>query len=197
MLPDGRSTNVRQRTITALSQRFHIDQQHANRVKRQIETIYSQLKSAWDLPDGNALALLLASGDLHEIGLLLEYKYHQQHSAYVLTHADLAGFNQSDRQLLVSFVSLYKGDINLALIEKQSATDDETAQKLLIILRLAVKLCRRRTDDELPNYAISLNNKVLQLDLPQAWLQQHALIHDELKQENDHIARLGYRLVIA
>ena len=25
---------------------------------------------------------------------------------------------------------------------------------------------------------------------------QHALIHDELKQENDHIARLGYRLHI-
>lgn len=196
MLPDNRTTNVRQRTITALSQRFHIDQQHADGVKRQIEIIYSQLKSVWDLPDSNALALLLASADLHEIGLLLEYKYHQQHSAYILTHADLAGFNQSDRQLLVSFVSLYKGDINLALIEQQSATDDETAQKLLIILRLAVKLCRRRTDDELPDYDISLNDKVLQLCLPQAWLLQHALIHDELKQENEHIARLGYSLVI-
>ena len=154
MLPNNRTTNIRQRTIHALSQRFHIDQQHADSVKRQIDVIFTQLQSTWNLPDGNALALLLASGDLHEIGLLLEYKYHQQHSAYILTHADLAGFNQSDRQLLVSFVSLYKGDINLSLIEQQSAVDDASAKKLLIILRLAIKLCRRRKDDELPNYRI-------------------------------------------
>jgi exopolyphosphatase/guanosine-5'-triphosphate,3'-diphosphate pyrophosphatase len=197
MLPDSHTTNIRLRTIRALSQRFHIDQQHADSVKRQINTIFTQLKSTWNLPDDNAFALLLASGDLHEIGLLLEYKYHQQHSAYILTHADLAGFSQSDRQLLVSFVSLYKGDINLALIEQQSAIDDETAKKLLIILRLAIKLCRRRKDDELPDYQISLNDKAIYLCLPKAWLMQHALIHDELKQENAHIARLGYRLHIA
>ncbi|MFT6919072.1 MAG: exopolyphosphatase/guanosine-5'-triphosphate,3'-diphosphate pyrophosphatase [Cognaticolwellia sp.] len=196
MLPNSHTTNIRQRTIQALSQRFHIDQQHADSVKRQICTLFSQLKSTWHLPEGNALELLLASGDLHEIGLLLEYKYHQQHSAYILTHADLAGFSQSDRQLLVSLVTLYKGDINQLLIEQQSAIDAESATKLLIILRLAVKLCRRRKDDKLPNYHIKLNEKALHLSLPKAWLMQHALIYDELKQENDHIARLGYRLHI-
>jgi exopolyphosphatase/guanosine-5'-triphosphate,3'-diphosphate pyrophosphatase len=194
MLPEQSTSNIRQRTITALSQRFHIDQRHANSVKRQIETLYLQLKSIWDLPDGNALALLLASADLHEIGLLLEYKHHQQHSAYILAHADLAGFNQSERQLLVSLVTLYKGDINLALIEQQSAIDDQTAKKLLIILRLAVKLCRHRNDQTLPDYAVSLNDKCLQLSLPQQWLLQHTLIHDEFAQENEHIAILGYSL---
>jgi len=93
-------------------------------------------------------------------------------------------------------VTLYKGDINLSLIEQQSAIDAESATKLLIILRLAVKLCRRRKDDKLPNYCIRLNEKALLLSLPKAWLMQHALIHDELKQESDHIAHLGYRLHI-
>ncbi len=196
MLPNSHKTNIRQRTISSLSQRFHIDQLHANNVKRQIKTIFSQLKSIWSLPDENALALLLASADLHEIGLLLAYKYHQQHSAYILNHADLAGFSQSDRQLLVSFVSLYKGDIKLAIIEQQSAIDLETAKKLLIILRLAIKLCHRRKDDDWPNYRVSLNDHVLQLHLPRAWLIEHTLIHDELKQENHHIAKLGYGLNI-
>lgn len=196
MLPNSHTTNIRQRTIHALSQRFHIDQQHADSVKRQIRTLFTQLKNPWSLPNGNALALLLASGDLHEIGLLLEYKYHQQHSAYILSHADLAGFSQSDRQLLVSLVTLYKGDINQTLIKQQSAIDPESAIKLLIILRLAVKLCRRRKDDKLPRYHIQLNDKTLHLSLPKTWLMQHALIRDELKQENDHIARLGYRLHI-
>lgn len=196
MLPNSRTVNIRQRTINALAERFHIDQQHSQSVKQQVNAIFTQLKSTWNLPDGNALEILLASADLHEIGLLLEYKYHQQHSAYILTHADLAGFSQPDRQLLVSFVTLYKGDINQALLEQQSAIDAENAVKLLIILRLAVKLCRCRKDDKLPNYHISLNKKTLQLSLPKIWLMQHTLIHDELKQENNHIARLGYTLNI-
>jgi exopolyphosphatase/guanosine-5'-triphosphate,3'-diphosphate pyrophosphatase len=196
MLPDSRTINIRQRTIASLSERFHIDQQHSQSVKRQISAIFTQLKKTWDLPEGNALELLLASGDLHEIGLLLEYKYHQQHSAYILTHADLAGFSQSDRELLVVFVTLYKGDINQAFIEQQSAIDAKSATKLLIVLRLAVKLCRRRKDDKLPNYRIWLNDKALHLSLPKTWLSQHTLIRDELKQENDHIAQLGYSLNI-
>jgi exopolyphosphatase/guanosine-5'-triphosphate,3'-diphosphate pyrophosphatase len=196
MLPNSRTINIRQRTVSALSQRFHIDQQHADSVKQQVSAIYSQLKKTWHLPDGNALEILLASSDLHEIGLLLEYKYHRQHSAYILTHADLAGFNQSERQLLVTFVSLYKGDVDQALLENQSAISTENTIKLLIILRLAVILCRRRKDDKLPYYQITVSDKVLNLLLPKAWIIQHALISDELKQENDHLNRLGHTLNI-
>lgn len=196
MLPNSRSMNIRQRTITALAQRFHIDQHHSQSVKQQVSVIYHQLSSAWCLPDGNAQEILFASADLHEIGLILEYKYHQQHSAYILNHADLAGFNQSERQLLVCLVTLYKGDINKGIIEQQSAIDKENAIKLIIILRLAVKLCRRRKDDELPTYKIWLNNNTLHLLLPTNWLMEHALIHEELKLESDQIAGIGYNLNI-
>lgn len=196
MLPGDRSINIRQRTIKALSQRFHIDQQHAHCIQQQVNAIFIQLKIHWDLPGDNALDILLASCDLHEIGLLLEYKYHRQHGAYILTHADLAGFNQSERQLLVTFVSLYKGDIDQEIIDKQSAILPEHAIKLLIILRLAVILCRRRKDDELPSYQISANGKMLSLSLSKTWLMQHALISDELRQENIHLGRLGYHLDI-
>lgn len=196
MLPNSHTINIRQRTISALSQRFHVDQQHAQRIKRQISIIFAQLKTAWDLPNDNALDILLASGDLHEIGLLLEYKYHRQHSAYILTHADLAGFNQSDRQLLVAFVSLYKGNIDPILIKQQSAIAAEDALKLLIILRLASLLCRRRKDDKLPKYQISASNKTLNLFLSETWLTQHALIADELKQESLQLAHLGYKLSV-
>lgn len=196
MLPDSHTINIRQRTISALSQRFHVDQQHAQSIKQQVSIIFTQLKNTWDLPNDNAFEILQASCDLHEIGLLLEYKYHQRHSAYILKHADLAGFSQSDRQLLVAFVSLYKGDINQALIKQQASIGADYAMKLLIILRLAVILCRRRKDDKLPSYQITANDKSLNLFLPSAWLKQHALISDELKQENIHLVRLGYALNI-
>lgn len=197
MLPDSRSLNIRQRTIRSLAQRFHVDQQHANSVKQQVSFIVSELKADWALSDNNALAILLASSELHEIGLLLEYKHHQQHNGYILSHADLAGFSQSDRQLLVSFVTLYKGDINPRYIQQQSAVDPEQAVKLLIILRVAVILCRCRNSDKLPEYHVWLNGRVLHLRVSKAWLTQNTLIADELKQENDYIAKLGYCLNIA
>ncbi len=196
MLPDSRSINIRQRTINGLAQRFHIVQQQADSVKSQINFIYNELKGAWALNDENALEILLASGDLHEIGLMLEYKTHQQHGAYILNHADLIGFNQSDRQLLVSLVSLYKGDIDQALIKQQSAITPDHAIKLLLILRLAVILCRRHKVEQVPHYQLSLHASALHLSLPKVWLKQHPLIHDELKQENDHISALGFSLKI-
>ncbi|MGB1262330.1 MAG: guanosine-5'-triphosphate,3'-diphosphate pyrophosphatase [Cognaticolwellia sp.] len=196
MLPNSRTTNIRQRTISALVQRFHIDQKHADSVKQQISLLVSQLKTTWQLTNAHTLAILLASGELHEIGLLLAYKHHQQHSAYILNHAELPGFSQSDRQLMVALVGLYQGDINQMYIEQQSATAPTEAIKLLIILRLAVILCGRRNDDNLPAYQISVADNALSLSLPTAWLNQHALICDELKQENAHLTRLGYRLNI-
>ena len=196
MLPDSRSINIRQRTISGLSQRFHIDIQQADSVKQQINFIYNELKSAWALTDENALEILLASGELHEIGLMLEYKIHQQHGAYILNHADLIGFNQSDRQLLVSLVSLYKGDIDQKLIKQQSAVSADHAVKLLIILRLAVILCRRHKVEQVPSYNLNLQASALHLALPKLWLKQHPLIHDELKQENQHISELGFALKI-
>ncbi|WP_158088350.1 Ppx/GppA phosphatase family protein [Colwellia chukchiensis] len=196
MLPNSRKVNIRQRTIRAIAERFHVDQSHADSIKQQVLLIFNQLQAHWQLPNDNTLAILLASCDLHEIGLLLEYKYHQQHSAYILGHADLPGFNLSDRQLLIAFVSHYKGDLKPTSLTKQSAVAADLALKFLIIMRLAVILCRRRKDDKLPRYQLVAKGDTLQLSLSALWLKQHALIHDELKQEHRHIARLGFALNI-
>jgi exopolyphosphatase/guanosine-5'-triphosphate,3'-diphosphate pyrophosphatase len=128
--------------------------------------------------------------------LLLEYKYHQRHGAYILTHADLAGFSYTDRQLLVMLVTLYKGDIEHSLLIEQSAIDTEHATKLLIILRLAIILCRRRSDDILPDYQVDVVQQTLRLSLPKSWLAQHPLITDELSQEGRHLESLGFSLEI-
>ncbi len=196
MLPNSRKINIRQRTINALAQRFHTDTKHASHVKEKVEKLYQQLSSPWHLNKDNAFEVLLASCDLHEVGLLLEYKYHQRHGAYILTHADLAGFSYTDRQLLVMLVTLYQGDIEHDLLVEQSAIDSAHAKKLLTILRLAIILCRRRSDDVLPDYQIDVDQQTLLLSLPKSWLLQHPLIADELSQENSNLADLGFSLAI-
>jgi exopolyphosphatase / guanosine-5'-triphosphate,3'-diphosphate pyrophosphatase len=203
MLPNMRTITIRQRTINALVTRFHIETQHSKRICKQANALYQQLANTWQLDQdqqNNALQILSASCLLHEIGLLLEYKHHQHHGAYILEHADLPGFDQAERQLLVTLVRLYKGDIDCKLLAKQSAVDQQQAGYLLAILRLAVILCRRRCDDVLPSYQCHIsdqaNKNEMLLSLPKDWLEQHPLIADELKHENQYLHVIGLSLQI-
>jgi exopolyphosphatase/guanosine-5'-triphosphate,3'-diphosphate pyrophosphatase len=200
MLPKNADVNIRQSTINSLTEKFHIDSQHAKRIRRQAESLFHTYKKSWSLDDNNGLALLNAACDLHEIGLLLEFKQHQQHSAYILQHVDLPGFDQAERQLLITLVSLYKGEIDIGLLQKQTAVSVEQASYLLVILRLAVMLCRRRKDDTLPEYQTKIiktkHDETINLCLPATWLAQHPLIADELLQENTHLAQINLSLNI-
>ncbi len=195
MLPHDAKINIRQRTINSLMQRYHVDQHHADNVMNQAISLFDSFSCAWQLKKDNGYQLLLASCQLHEIGLLLEFKHHQKHSAYIIENAELPGFDQTDRQLLKVLVKLYKGDIDSKLIE-QSVCDQQNAQRLLAIIRLAVILCRRRKDDVLPNYHASISGNIIQLCLPQQWLSQHPLIADELQQEHQHLQAFSLGLSI-
>ncbi len=195
MLPHNAKVNIRQRTINSLMQRFHVDCHHAKNVKNQTVNLFNCFKDTWQLIDDNNYQLLLASCQLHEIGLLLEFKHHQRHSAYIIENAELPGFDQTDKQLLKALVLLYKGDIQPALL-KQATSNRQNAQYLLAILRLAVILCRRRKDDVLPTYKAWVTDSTIHLVLPQSWLNRHPLICDELTQENKHLSVFNLSLII-
>lgn len=196
MLPDMRQLSIRQRTVASLIERFHIDQQQAKRVSTQVHNLFDQLSAYTGFDKDNGYKLLTASCALLEVGLLLEYKHHQRHGAYIIKNADLPGFNQAERHFLATLVQLYKGDINLALLAQQTAIDKDLASFLLIILRLAVILCHRRKDDVLPCYQLKLVKNSFKLYLPSTWLNTHPLIFDELRQENLHINKLNFSLVV-
>ncbi|GLX78444.1 guanosine-5'-triphosphate,3'-diphosphate pyrophosphatase [Thalassotalea insulae] len=195
MLPHNAKINIRQRTINSLIQRFHVDCHHAENVKKQAIKLFNSFKDNWQLSEDNNYQLLIASCQLHEIGLLLEFKHHQRHSAYIIENAELPGFDQTDKQLLKALVLLYKGDIQAELLQR-STNEVQSAQYLLAILRLAVILCRRRKDDVLPSYQASVSNNNILLILPENWLNQHPLISDELAQENEHLAAFNLTLTI-
>jgi exopolyphosphatase/guanosine-5'-triphosphate,3'-diphosphate pyrophosphatase len=191
MLPYDKKVNIRKRTTLSLMHRYHVDTEHAYRVKEQAISLFNSCSPAWQLDKDNSYDLLLTSCELHEIGLLLEFKHHQKHSAYIIENAELPGFDQADRQLLKAFVELYKGDIDTRLL-KQSVTDCQTAGFLLAILRLSIILCRLRKDDVLPHYQSSISeNTTINLCLPKDWLAEHPLIADELMLEEKHLAILG------
>ncbi len=196
MLPNMKNQMIRQRTIHSLAERFHIDQQHSLRIAVQMDLLFDLLADDWNLSRDNSYQLLMTACALHEIGLLLAYKYHQKHGAYILQHAEFPGFDQADRQLVVALVKNYKADIDVIALKEQAAVSYEKAVSLLVILRLSVLLCRRRHDDILPPFKVSINSNELRLNISTDWLNQHSLIKDELLQENDFLGVLGLKLTI-
>ena len=87
-------------------------------------------------------------------------------------------------------------DIEPDLLQHQLVCSNQQACYLLVILRLAIILCRRRRDDVLPPYRCHVSHDTLFLELPQSWWRDHPLIADELQQENDYLASIKLHLVI-
>ena len=82
----------RHRTMASLMVRYHIDQQHANRVADMARSLAQQLSPRWALSAFDGLSLLQGAALLHELGLLIEYKNHHHHGGYIISHSDLPGF---------------------------------------------------------------------------------------------------------
>lgn len=195
LLPNMRNVNIRQRTLTGLIERFSIDEIHAYRVAEFTNEAFKKLQSSWQLNPDN-LSLLQSAAVLHEIGLLLEYKANKKHAQYILSNADIAGFSLAERQLLIALVSNYKTDLNVELIHLQSYTTELQAIRLLVILRLAVLLSRRRTDSVTPEFELIADNNEINLQLSTPWIERHPLISDELNQEIKYLKILGINLSI-
>lgn len=196
MLPEMRNISIRQRTLTSLTQRFHIDTEHAQRVTKQAQHLYQQHAQAWSIADSNFSNLLNASCALHEIGLLLAFKQHAKHGAYILRHADLPGFDQTERQLIVALIGSYKGDIDTKAFAHLAIASQKQAFKLLLIFRLAITLCRRRRDNVLPTYDTQSHGDNFSLTLSKQWLKEHPLLVAELNEESIQLEKLGLTIIV-
>ena len=196
MLPNMRQMTIRQRTVNSIAERFYVDKSHASRVSNQAQVIFDSFSQHWPLDKNNTFKLLLTSCALHEVGLLLEFKHHQEHGAYIIKNADLAGFDHVDKQLVAALIQLQKSNIDVNILQNQSATSYKNSGYLLVIFRLALIMCQRRTDDVLPEISSEISNNNITLFLPSDWLKAHPLILDELTQENIYLEALNLTLSV-
>ncbi len=195
LLPNMRNVNIRYRTLLGLIERFSIDERHAYRVANIADKAFAAVRVNWQL-NSDLGSILQSACVLHEIGLLLEFKNNKKHAAYILNNADLAGFSNAERSLLIALVSNYKTDINHQAIQQQCLTSNILVVRAMAILRLAVILAKRRTDDELAQYDFKADGNGLCLLLPQQFIDHHPLIFANLKQEVAHLARVNIQLTV-
>lgn len=189
-----RHEDVRERTITALSERYQVDRQQALRVEACARNFLHQLSYDWDLLGEDPVQLLSWSAQLHEIGLAIAHSGYQKHGAYLLENSDLPGFSNTEQKLLAGLVRGHRRKLPASLFRDLPDWQQQTMQRLCILLRLAVLLHRSHSSVELPPIRLQAKGNTLQMAFPEAWLQEHPLTAADLANEVELLRGLRYKL---
>jgi exopolyphosphatase/guanosine-5'-triphosphate,3'-diphosphate pyrophosphatase len=189
--------DVRERSVTALASRYHVDEAHARRVAATAADLYRQARGGWILDLDWSERMLRWAALLHETGLDISHSQYHKHGGYVLTHTDLAGFSREEQRLLALLVRTHRRKFPLTLFAELPDEWTEPAARLAVLLRLAVVLHRGRGATSMPELRLAVEGRALRLHFPDRWLEAHPLVRADLEQERSYLAAAGYRLEIA
>ena len=187
--------DIRTQTVAALAERYHVDQVHARRVAQTARGFLAQLAQHPPFDHEAAAQWLEWAAQLHEIGLDIAHSSYQKHSAYIIEHADLAGFSRQDQQVLATIVRHHRRKLAIKKFKKLPPPWQDDALWLTLLLRLAVVLHRNRHDTELPPCTVSLRHRRLFLEFADGWLDQSPLTRADLESEAEYLRAAGFDLV--
>ena len=185
--------DVRSRTVSRLADRFQIDRAHALRVQSTALNIYDQVETHWEHAHPELRQLLEWSAELHEVGLFMGYSGHHKHGSYVLAHADLPGFSRQDQRALAAMVLGHRGRFSAERLE-QLRPRRTVPYRLILMLRVAVRLHRRRSASPLPDFQAEVDGTRLRLTFPPGWLASRPLTVADLRLEQNRCLEIGLTL---
>ena len=88
-------SDIRMRTTENLASKHAVDLEHADRVKKQATLFLQQIHQNLGIKKHSELFDLLQWGALlHEVGLSISLQAFHRHSAYILRHTYMPGFNR-------------------------------------------------------------------------------------------------------
>jgi exopolyphosphatase/guanosine-5'-triphosphate,3'-diphosphate pyrophosphatase len=193
----GRSSeqDARLRTVGAMESRYHVDADQAGRVELTAVSLFDQVAADWKLAAPDARQLLAWAARLHEIGLDIAHSNYHRHSAYLLEHSDMSGFDRNEQKMLALLVRAHRRGLPVDYIEAAlSRGSAKRIVRLAVLLRLAVLFNRSRTY-EFPNLLkIDASGKSVSLALPEEWLAENPLTQADLEREQDYLSASGYEL---
>ncbi len=138
--------STRMRSVLLLGRACNFDEAHAARVSRLALELFDSAQAAKLHEWGSAERELLEyAALLHDIGVFLSFVNHQAHTYYLIRHADLVGFDQTEIALIAALARYHRKG-------RPSQDDRECAEldargfalvsRLSVLLRLAERLER-------------------------------------------------------
>jgi exopolyphosphatase/guanosine-5'-triphosphate,3'-diphosphate pyrophosphatase len=188
--------DARETTVRSMQSRYHVDLRHAARVETTAVALLRQVKQAWQLTDPLAERILRWAARLHEIGLDVAHSGYHRHGAYLLENADMPGFPREEQLLLAFLVRGHRRRLELGELTDLVPEWRRMAERLIVLLRLAVLLHRNRGDARPPPFKLVPGRRTLTLRFRLRSLRRHPLTAADLLQEQRQLEEQGLRLRI-
>ncbi len=132
-------TTLRSGAVAALAERCGSDPSHTDRVRTMALELFDQLASVHGL-GADAREMLGYAATLHDIGQHISRKGHHKHAAYLVSHAELRGFDPEEVAALAALMRHHRHGVPKAGEERMAALDaayQDLVTRLAAILRLA------------------------------------------------------------
>lgn len=185
--------DVRERTLAAFMERYHVDVDQAARVEAKALSALDKVSADWGLTDDWHRELLSWGAKVHEVGLdIAHYQYHK-HGAYLIEHSDLAGFSRQDQSMLALLVRGHRRNIPQEKFA-ELREDGDSLVRLCILLRFAILFHHIRGTQEMPKVKLVASERSLELVFPAGWLEANPLTKADFELEAQWLARVGYSL---
>lgn len=190
------SADVRQLTLSALADKYHLDKTHAERCRATALALFEQYKGQWpvDLTEGEEL--LGCAALLHEIGLNIGFIDSHKHGAYILSHTPQPGFSKTQQALLAALVGNSRGPIDLEELNSLRGFARAQIQGLARLLRWAIILTSHRTQSIVLPSEIKIDEQHSRWLMPTGWLANHPLTAADLMDEQQEQAQIGWRFEV-
>lgn len=177
------NNDIRGRTAGSLATRYDIDTSQANLVLDTTKRLFNSCAKEWKLRHSDYRAILGWAALLHEVGLQINTRGVQRHSAYILQNVDMPGFNQSQQELLSTLVRFHRKKIRINEIPVFPQYAKSDLWRLIALLRLGVLLNIKRQESFLPEFKIQVEKNGLSLTFPEGWLESKPIMTADLERE--------------
>ena len=188
--------DVRERTLTALMERCHVDLEQAARVESKALSLLGKVAASWQLEGDKPANMLTWVARVHEVGLDIAHNQYHKHGAYLIEHADLPGFSRQEQQAMAVLVRGHRRSLPNA--DKLSEFGDEATSllRLCMLLRLAILYHHIRGNQDMPGLLVEAGENFLNLHFPDGWLDANPLTQADFDQEAQCWAKVGYTLTV-
>ncbi|HHT00648.1 MAG TPA: exopolyphosphatase [Thiomicrospira sp.] len=188
--------DVREISVKAMQKWMEVDTEQADMVAQTAQSLYKQSHNIWNLhSDGYDLKRLLKwACRLHEVGISISFKRSRHHSSYLIAQADMAGFNQQEKQVLSALVLNQRGKYNPNSFDEIDESVKPLMPYLTVLLRLAVRIHRGRDLEHVDPILRIADDKTLYLEFDDNWLNDHPLTRLDLESEAKQLNRFGFNL---
>ncbi|MFM2589057.1 exopolyphosphatase [Vibrio sp. TBV020] len=189
-------TDIRMRTTENLASKHLVDLEHAAKIKGQAKEFLQQVHKELEIKASSPLFDLLEwSALLHEVGLSISLQAFHRHSAYILRHTYMPGFNREQQQVLAILVRFQRKALKLHEMEEFTLFKKKHIVGLIRILRLAILVNGQRNDEPLPPLSIKIDgDKWALTSSDKDWLKNNKLLQADFIAEQEYWQNAGWSL---